>query len=133
MNTKYKIYTRIYVPQGSQLIETGGMVDDEVIIQNELGKTAWGAFIAIEPGEINNLYFAYKLPDSLHKVVKAGQYELYIQKQSGNDIRELIVDLQFINKVRLYNPTGFYVDKIKPSRIRWVSDLGIDREFFVEF
>jgi len=127
--TRYRTYTRVYVPLGSQLIKAEG----DVKIQNELGKTSFAAFISIEPGEIGSLYFEYKLPDNLNELAKAGQYELYIQKQPGNKVAELAVDLSFANEVKSYNPTGFYVEKIGNNRIKWESDLGVDRKFSVRF
>ncbi|MBU1915671.1 DUF4012 domain-containing protein, partial [Patescibacteria group bacterium] len=59
--TRYRTYTRIYVPAGSELIGVeGAMFNDKLKdparrpgaadVYSELGRTAFGAFISIEPG-----------------------------------------------------------------------------------
>ncbi len=85
-----------------------------------------------EPGKIGNLYFEYKLPYQLNQSIKQNPYKLLIQKQPGNNINELTVDLRFINTVKSYNPTGFNVER-QNSQIKWQTDLNIDREFRVNF
>jgi len=129
--SRYRTYTRVYVPQGSKLVKAKGLSEGEVEVKSELGKTYFGAFVSIEPGEIGSLYFEYKLPVQIEQLVKNGNYELYIQKQPGNDINGLVVDLKLINKVKSYKPTGFYADKINSKRIRWETDLKVDKEFKV--
>jgi len=131
--TRYRTYTRVYAPLGSQLIKAEGLTEGEVIIQNELGKTSFSAFLLVEPGQINSLYFEYKLPDNLHKLAGSSQYELYIQKQPGSEVGELTVDLDFNNEVKSYNPTGFYVNKANDSHIIWESSLEMDRVFSLNF
>jgi len=128
----YQNYTRVYVPLGSQLIKAEGLTQGQVDETNESGKTCFGVFMAIEPGKIGNLYFEYKLPYQLNQSIKQNPYELLIQKQPGNNINELTVDLRFINTVKSYNPTGFNVER-QNSQIKWQTDLNIDREFEVKF
>lgn len=131
--TRYRTYTRIYLPLGSQLIKAQGISEGQVEIGSELGKTYFGAFISIEPGKIGNLYFEYKLPSYLEeKLAEEGDYKLLIQKQPGNNINELIVDLRLGDAVKSYSPTGFYVRKNR-EQIRWETDLNSDREFKVNF
>ncbi|MDO9399095.1 MAG: DUF4012 domain-containing protein [bacterium] len=127
--TRYRTWTRIYAPLGSQLIKTEGFVDNEVIITNELDKTSFGGFISIEPGKLGNVYLEYKLPDNLNK----NNYNLYIQKQPGNDISQLTVDLTFLNRVKSYNPTTLYMQKINANQINWKGDLMVDKSFEVNF
>jgi Protein of unknown function (DUF4012) len=83
--TRYRTYTRIYVPQGSVLTSwSGTMADDRtaepgvVDISQEKEKTVFGAFIAIEPGENGSLIFQYRLPD-----FDDGNYDLLFQHQAG--------------------------------------------------
>ncbi|MFH1522801.1 MAG: DUF4012 domain-containing protein [Patescibacteria group bacterium] len=131
--TSYKTYSRIYVPLGSQLVETDGLDYEKVEVSNEFGKTVFAAYISIEPGEIGSLYFEYKLPGYIEEQIAEGDYNLYIQKQPGNEVEELIVDLNIGNKVKSYSPTGFYVERVNDNQVRWRTDLGIDRKFDLNF
>jgi len=128
----YKTYTRVYLPLGSELIKAEGLSQGQAEVTNELGKTCFGAFISIEPGKIGSLYFEYKLPYETSQLTGLGAYELLIQKQPGNDIKELTVDLRFINPVKSYDPTGFNVIRLN-NQIKWQTDLKTDREFKVNF
>ncbi len=131
--TRYRTYTRVYVPAGSKLIKAEGLSDGDVETGNEFGKTYFGAFISVEPGNIGSLYFEYKLPPIIEEQIKQGNYNLCIQKQPGNKIDELVVDLNMNNDVKSYNPTGFYVEKIENKKIKWETNLETDREFKVNF
>jgi len=131
--TRYRTFTRVYVPLNSRLIEASGYSEGEAAVHNELGKTVFSAFISVEPGEIGVLHFYYKLPEDINSLIKKGEYRLLTQKQPGNTVESLEVDLSFINSIRSYNPTGFYVYKSSPQSINWDSDLGVDKEFEVIF
>jgi hypothetical protein len=138
--TEYKAYIRVFAPLGSRLIkaervpaslgETAALEQAET--KNESGKTSFGAFIDVKPGEIGGLYFEYKLPENF-KLTENCRYELYIQKQSGNNADDLTVDLNFINDVQSYNPTGFFVEEIGGKRIKWKSDFEMDKRYIIKF
>ncbi|MFH1744963.1 MAG: DUF4012 domain-containing protein [bacterium] len=127
--TRYRTYTRVYVPLGSKLISAGGMSDDEVEQYDENGKTVFAVFLSIEPGKIGNLHFLYQLPANVENNAKQGNYNLFVQKQPGNDIGSLNVDLKLINNVESYQPTGFYAEKIGSKRVVWSTNLKADAEF----
>lgn len=131
--TRYRTWTRIYAPLGSQLIKTEGFVDSEVVVTNELDKTCFGGFISIEPGKISNIYLEYKLPDNLNKVINAGNYNLYIQKQPGSNVKQLTVGLNFLNNVKSYNPVSLNFQKIDNNKMKWCGDLNIDRSYNINF
>ncbi|MDD1463708.1 hypothetical protein MEO39_27425, partial [Dolichospermum sp. ST_sed2] len=85
-------YTRVYVPQGSGLISSVGIMENdklkggrpgEVEITEELEKTVFGGFISIEPQEQGELIYTYKLPDSISKQIENDEYKLLVQKQGG--------------------------------------------------
>lgn len=126
--TRYRTYTRVYVPEGSELIEAGGYTDGNVEVYNELGKTVFAVFLSIEPGQIGSLNFKYKLPNN--NTLDA--YSLYVQKQPGNKIDNLIVDLRLRNGVKSYSPTGFYVYR-KGNQIRWETDFTTDRVYKINY
>ncbi len=126
--TRYRTYTRVYVPEGAELLRVSGQSDDEVLAYKELGKTVFAVFLSVEPGEIGTLEFKYKLPNS----VKNDQnYKLYVQKQPGKQ-SELTIDFKALNMIKSYNPNGFYVEK-NGNEVKWNTDLDVDKKFEIDF
>lgn len=132
--TRYRSYTRVYVPEGSRLISaTGAMAGDKqgggkVDVMKELGKTVFGAFWSIEPGRTGTLSFTYELPPSA--VPACGAYRLDLPKQSGADDTEIALHLQFAKPIQKASPPE--------DRSKWgdaiyqvESDSTIDRIFTV--
>ena len=131
--TRLRTYSRVYVPLGSQLIKAEGiMAQSEVEAGQDLGKTFFGAFISIEPGETKSLSFEYKLPVDISNQANLGQYKLLTQKQPGTG-HKLQVSLNFNNKVKGFSPTGFNTRMINSTGVGFDSDLRVDREFEVNF
>jgi len=126
----YKSYTRIYVPPGSRLIKVIGYAPGQVDSGSELGKTWFGFYLTVEPGEIKNFIIEYKLPDA---VSSPDNYGLYIQKQSGKDIEEAVVDLNFLNDIKSYSPASLSIQKVSPARLKWEGELNMDRSFKIVF
>ncbi len=130
--TRYRTYTRVYVPLGSKLIKAE--FDDDknkkIDVMTELSKTSFGTWLVIEPGEVGSMYFEYRLPTNS---VSPDDYNLYIQKQPGSNIDSLAVDLGFKNKVKSYNPTGFSATRETSKRIKWETDLNNDKAFKIQF
>ena len=129
---EYKTYTRLYVPSGSRLIKAEGLSDGSADVGEESGKTYFGGFIDILPGQIGSLTFEYRLPDYVKERVEQGNYELYLQKQAGNRASGVAVDLTFLNGIKSYSPTGFYA-KREGRHIGWESDFNTDKRFEVNF
>ena len=127
--TRYRTYTRVYAPLGSQLIEFDGA---KLTVYDEFDKTVFGYFISIEPGKIASVRLRYKLPDSLAIKSQNGEYELYIQKQPGNSVDYLSVDLKLLNSIKSYNPTGFNVYRSGSNQVKWEENLRIDRYYNVK-
>ncbi len=88
--TRYRAYTRVYVPEGSELVSSNVKPD----VYRELGKTVFGVFWVIEPGHTGDLVFTYKLPPSVADTLRDGPYRLTAQKQPGAR-RKLTLDLSF--------------------------------------
>lgn len=89
-HTRLNSFTRFYVPKGSNLISSSGQMKKDrskeigkVETSEEFGKTVFGAFISIEPGQTKTLTLTYELPDYVYQQYLAGKYSLYIQKQPG--------------------------------------------------
>jgi hypothetical protein len=107
--TRYRTYTRVYVPAGSTLVAAEGiMIDDrnstpgQVDVFNEYGKTVFGGFIAIEPQQGGSLTFKYQLPERIYNKLKSGQYHLLLQKQPGVDNQTVQIEIdnnQTVKKV----------------------------------
>jgi len=131
--TRYRTYTRVYVPLGSELIKAEADDDKhkKIDVKIESSKASFGTWLVIEPGEVKSLYLEYKLPIDL--IPSDGDYNLYVQKQPGNDIDSLVVDLGFKNKVKSYNPTGFFAIRETNKRVKWETDLNNDKAFKIGF
>ncbi len=92
--TRYRSYTRVYVPLGSSLekLEAYGRANLEgssvVSYDDEkLNKTVFAFFFSVEPGTSGGLELNYSLPKNLSQAIKDGGYELLAQKQSGQRLQ----------------------------------------------
>jgi hypothetical protein len=101
-STRYRTYTRVLVPQGSELIEVIGAMDNDrstkkgqVDVYLEYNKQIFGAFIAIEPGQNNSLIFKYKLPENIKEQINEKKYEIYLQKQPGVKNVQYLFNIDF--------------------------------------
>lgn len=88
--TRYNTYVRVYVPEGSVLIESSGSQKQEksnavgqVTTTTELGKTVFGTYKSIEPGKESDLVVRYTLPAGLGEAWSREAYRLSWQKQPG--------------------------------------------------
>jgi len=93
-------YTRVYTPLGSQLLKITGQDEDrEIDTFEEYGKTVFGFWLTVEPGESRTVKLNYSLPDRL--AVEGGltgeEYKLKLQKQAGSDVE---------TRIRLYPSSG---------------------------
>lgn len=140
-STRYRTYTRVYVPEGSELISYEGVMDNdklhggregEVEIENEFGKTVLGGFISIEPQEQGELVYVYKLPQNIADQIESGEYTLFVQKQAGTAAHELTINIDTGERVKEFEP----IDKAEEDGqniVKFLTDLGQDREFIVKF
>ena len=72
-------YYRVYVPEGSQLIEGLGS-EIEVKSSEELGKTVFAGFFELRPQGLVKVTAKYRLPFKAEK-----DYKLFVQKQPGKN------------------------------------------------
>lgn len=143
-HTRYRSYTRVYVPEGSELISSSGsmkddryrtggrVVEGQVDVTKELGKTVFGAFWSIEPGTSQDLSFTYKLPLSVVDNLRKGSYLLDWQKQSGNDEAGLTLDLSFGKKLKNASPPEDS-SEWNDTSYRVETNSLLDRQFSVVF
>lgn len=115
--TRYRSYTRIYVPYGSRLIASSGLdegksdwtaLDDPI-----LNKTIFGFFFTVEPGTEKSITINYSLPENINSQLTDGNYNLVIQKQSGRRTQELKVN----------------ISSKKGDNKNWTTDLETDKFF----
>lgn len=123
--TRYRDYARVYAPLGSQLLAAQGMMENDKIKDpkgtpgrvdqgEEFGKTFFGAFISIEPGESKSLSFEYQLPEEVKNLYyQRGLYNLFIQKQPGTVGHNLTIELDFDKKIKRYLPEQAELAKSK--------------------
>lgn len=109
--TRYRTYTRIYIPTGSVLLGGSGMMENDRIydpsgragkidVGEESGKTYFGAFISVEPGKEGTLSFEYTLPKKINDQINQGLYKLLVQKQSGTIAHPLTLNLDFGKNIK---------------------------------
>ena len=109
--TRYRTFTRLYAPEGSELLSVEGslandalknpsLTPDVPVVSEELGKTVFGAFVSVEPLTRRTLMFRYRLPRHLREAALRGSYDLLVQKQPGARNHALTLDLEFDTKLK---------------------------------
>ncbi|MCF6276743.1 MAG: DUF4012 domain-containing protein [Candidatus Magasanikbacteria bacterium] len=133
--SRYLSYVKVLVPKGSELVNVnrdGKKVGSSVDSGVELGKTWFGTFFKLEPGNISNLSFSYYLPNNIVEKINNGTYDLTIQRQSGADTYDLTFELNFDKKLSGASPAEkeeFWGD----SLYQYETNLSVDRSVSVEF
>ncbi|OGK22615.1 hypothetical protein A3H80_00100 [Candidatus Roizmanbacteria bacterium RIFCSPLOWO2_02_FULL_37_19] len=79
INATLRNWFRMYVPEGSELIEFKGS-EKKVQTYDELGKTVFEGFFGVAPKGKSTVTVTYRLP---FKVEDEKDYKLFIQKQPG--------------------------------------------------
>ncbi|MBI2415091.1 MAG: DUF4012 domain-containing protein [Candidatus Kerfeldbacteria bacterium] len=112
--TRYRSYTRIYVPLGSELISTTGFLSNDCNIgcdpvsakitqDDEFARTIFEGFIAVEPQDTATVTLTYKLPANISAQIEDGTYQLYWQKQSGTNNVQIETDYSAIDKNSIFD------------------------------
>jgi hypothetical protein len=140
-STRYRTYTRVYVPKGSQLIEQSGvMLNDSLSggksgqaeVYDEFDKTAIAGFISIEPKTTGQLHYRYKLPATVADTTNGNRYSLIIEKQAGTTSHTLNVNLSFKRSILTAEPIDKFQRKAHNS-VALNTDLLTDRAFDITF
>lgn len=79
LNSVLPNWTRVYVPEGAELISTEGFENDGGTY-TELGKTVFAGGFELRPEGVKKITLKYKLPFKAQ-----GEYKLLVQKQPGTD------------------------------------------------
>lgn len=139
-STRYRSFVRVYVPKGSVLKSaTGYMQDDKLhggkpsqpMTEEDLGKTVFSGFIAIEPQEQGTLDITYALPQVLSTAYAGGSYTLLMQKQGGTQAYDVTLDITATGKVQSYAPQQEAT--LRGSTVHDSTTLAEDRSFSVTF
>lgn len=87
LNSTLQDWTRIYVPKGSELVESQGFLE-EAVVYDEGDFTVFDGFFTLEPLGASKLTFTYKVPYS-----NTQDYKLNIWKQGGVEQFENFIDV----------------------------------------
>lgn len=79
LNAEYRDWIRIYVPKGSELVDSKGS-QVKMTSYEDLGKTVFDGFVTVRPKGVGKLTITYKLP---FKVKSNSPLPVRIQKQPG--------------------------------------------------
>lgn len=145
-HTRYRTYTRIYLPYGAELVESKGFftgdklqngrptepdVYDESFERPDgsiVRYSVVGGFTSIEPQQEGTIELKYKLPESVVKQIEQKNYTLYIQKQAGTLAHTLHLQFDIGRKIKSGTPLDLF-HKIGENTVSIDSDLSIDRTF----
>jgi hypothetical protein len=97
--TRYRSYTRVLSPMGSQLLSIENASDIKVEDDKDLDKTVIGFFFTVEPKETKQIKISYQLPDTIKNQIENKNYQLYLQRQAGSQINSF--NFQFLNHSQL--------------------------------
>jgi hypothetical protein len=79
LNSVLPNWVRIYVPEGSELLDISGL-EDKKEPYTELGKTVFAGFFELRPKGVSKVTLTYRLPFKVKD-----DYKLFLQKQPGTD------------------------------------------------
>ncbi|MDD3285452.1 MAG: DUF4012 domain-containing protein [Patescibacteria group bacterium] len=125
--TRYRSYTRVLAPLGSELIKLSGLGATEADIisydDDSLQKHVFGFFWSIEPGKSKTINLEYYLPVKLNDNLSTNNvYTLYIQRQPGSRIANLSVYLNPGKEIVQISPQSLE-GEIKSERAYFTLDL----------
>ena len=99
LNGRYNEWQRVYVPEGSELLDKKYWRDFS--LGKQLGKTVFTSYTYVRPIEYSDntsqIIYTYRLP---FKVKKGDVYRLLIQKQPGTFAHEFIIRINGKEKER---------------------------------
>jgi len=81
MTRCYYDYVRLFVPPGSELLASSGLLEGSVDSQRgEGGAQLFSGYFILAPGATNTVIFQYRLPPT----IKADDYTLLVRRQAGS-------------------------------------------------
>ncbi|MCB0128641.1 MAG: DUF4012 domain-containing protein, partial [Caldilineaceae bacterium] len=84
-------YVRLYVPQGSTLVEATGFLENDSVrtARGERRTQVFAGYFVLPPGEQARIQFRYQLPPLLTQE----NYQLIVQRQAGSGPLSLVVTI----------------------------------------
>lgn len=132
--TRYRTYTRLYVPEGSQLVSVKAgnkkYTAEEIDTYKEFEKTAFGVFFEVEPQTSKEVVWTYKLPNKIKDQINKGQYSLLVQKQPGIPKMNLQMEFDFNHAIKGQEAIDYKVDEIS---LKHTEVLRSDQEYNIWF
>jgi hypothetical protein len=146
MDRCYWDYLRLYIPQGSRLLQATrtpvpashllrgrGTSGEPVIEPLEAGKAVFATFFELAPTERKEIRFEYEPPPKIvHGEGDGYRYELLIQKQPGTDATPVEVNVSLPQGAEVVSSEPNPVN-IEGARIRYTFDLSTDRKLVLTF
>lgn len=134
--TRYRTYTRIYVPAGSELISSSGFLTNDrylggqpaepvVSLDDEVHKTVIAGFISVEPKTEEVITLKYRLPNDVTERLSTLGYNLYIQKQAGTDNVDMTANIQTPRSIQSLSVLDG-LEKVDHNKAHLVSPLSTD-------
>lgn len=137
--TRYNTYVRIYVPVGTELIDSSGAQIREksnqagpVDTTTELGKTVFSAFKSIEPGTTSKLVLHYRLPASVSVKQSDQPYRLIWQKEPGMVDPQITLTVTSRPRPKLADGLDNEA-KISKDAVTFAGSLNQDRDISISY
>lgn len=149
-HTRYRTYTRFYLPKGATLVEHSGFMTgdklqggvptdpdiyDETITRpdgSSVTYTVIGGFTSIEPKQEGMLTIRYKMPKSVASQIEQKKYTLLVQKQAGTKAHGLHISIETNKRINELLPLDETRD-IRNNTVSIDSDLSEDRSYTLTF
>jgi hypothetical protein len=146
MDRCYWGYLRLYVPQGSRLLQATrtpvpashllrgrGTPGEPVIEPLEAGKAVFATFFELAPAERKEIHFEYEPPPEIVRREADGyRYELLIQKQPGTDATPVEINVSLPQGAEVVSSEPDPVN-VEEARIRYTFDLSTDQKLVLTF
>jgi hypothetical protein len=130
--SRYRSYTRIYTPKGSELVSARGFAEtlngSQADVYTENGYTVFAGLVLVSPNGNTKLELEYRLPAKF-STDKIDSYSLYVQKQPGKEVEPLSVKFSFSSPLINYVPQESFDSSPEVGQAAWKTDLSVDREF----
>lgn len=138
--TRYRSYTRVYIPLGSDLVSVDGLMSGDKSAANakpdvytEFHKMVVAGFISVEPGQQRSVTYTYTLPSTLAKHFEDQQrYELFVQKQAGTN-RKMNGSVSSQAPLFSFAPSTIDYHLTKPQTLQFSDHLDQNRLYTLRF
>lgn len=142
--TRYRTYTRVYVPLGSELLSSDGFLTNsefeggkpvtaETARYDINNKTVFQGFISVEAQSTKKVTLRYKLPKDMSNYISShNTYALYIQKQAGTNNVSISSSVDFGTPITAFTP----VDKLQKNgnnKVQLSGLLDVDKALSIDF